>query len=355
MTELARPGGRQAAAPSEPDRAAAARDRLPEAAADRGPRRARLPLRSRGPARPGRSRGSRRTDRATPYLLLAPAALILGLVLGYPLVRLVLLSFQDYGLRALFTGQAPWNGFANYEHVFTGGEFGPVLLRTLVFCAALVLGTLLIGMLVALLLGALGRRMRAAVTLSLICAWAVPSVAATLVWQWLFEPGYGVVNWLLTQLGIFGDLTQHEWFSSSFSAFCVIWLLVVWQSVPFVALTLRAGLSQIPRAYYETAAISGAGAWTSFRLVTLQFLRPILLLVTILSVIWDFNVFNQIWILTQGGPMGGTTTLGVWSFTQAFSTEAYGQGAAIAVVTVVLLLVLTVYYVRRLVRAGEQW
>ena len=343
MTELVRSGAAAAAAaPTAPDRGAGAE-------VDGGPRRARLPRRIRG------SRRSRQGDRATPYLLLAPAALVLGLVLGYPLVRLVLLSFQDYGLRALFTGQAPWDGFADYEHVFTGGEFGAVLLRTLVFCAALVLGTLLIGLLVALMLGALGRRMRAAVTFSMICAWAMPSVAATLVWQWLFQPGYGVVNWLLSRLGIFGDLSQHEWFASSFSAFCIIWLLVVWQSVPFVALTLRAGLSQIPRSYYETAAISGAGAWTSFRVVTLQFLRPILLLVTILSVIWDFNVFNQIWILTQGGPQDGTTTLGVWSFTQAFSSESYGQGAAIAVVTVLMLLVLTVYYVRRLVRAGEQW
>ena len=328
----------------------AAPDAHPDgAAADRGPRGLRVFGRSRRPRR------VRSGDRIAPYALLAPAALVLGLVLGYPLVRLVLISFQDYGLRALFTGQAPWTGFADYEHVFTGGEFGPVLLRTLVFCTALVLGTLLIGMLVALLLGALGSRLRTAVTFSLICAWAMPSVAATLVWQWLFQPGYGVVNWLLTELGIFGNLTQHAWFASSFSAFCVIWLLVVWQSVPFVALTLRAGLSQIPRSYYETAAISGAGAWTSFRVVTLQFLRPILLLVTILSVVWDFNVFNQIWILTQGGPQDGTTTLGVWSFTQAFSSESYGQGAAIAVVTVLMLLVLTAYYVRRLVRAGEQW
>ena len=345
MTELVRSGAAAAAAPTAPDPGVGAE-------VDGGTRRARLPRRIRSSRRSGRSRHG---DRATPYLLLAPAALVLGLVLGYPLVRLVLLSFQDYGLRALFTGQAPWDGFANYERVFTGGEFGAVLLRTLVFCAALVLGTLVIGLLVALMLGALGPRMRAAVTFSMICAWAMPSVAATLVWQWLFQPGYGVVNWLLSRLGIFGDLSQHEWFASSFSAFCIIWLLVVWQSVPFVALTLRAGLSQIPRSYYETAAISGAGSWISFRVVTLQFLRPILLLVTILSVIWDFNVFNQIWILTQGGPQDGTTTLGVWSFTQAFSSESYGQGAAIAVVTVLMLLVLTAYYVRRLVRAGEQW
>ena len=340
MSDLIRAEG--PAAPLEPVRAAA-RDTRPAAAAGPGPRPRRTPRRSR------------RTGHTTPYILLAPASLVLALVLGYPLVRLILLSFQDYGLRAMFTGQATWDGLADYEHVFTGGQFLSVLTRTLAFCAALVAGTLLIGMLVALLLGALGPRMRWAVTFSMICAWAMPNVAATLVWQWLFQPGYGVVNYLLTQLRIFGDLSEHSWFTSPVSSFCVIWLLVVWQSVPFVALTLRAGLSQIPRSYYEAAALSGAGAWITFRVVTLQFLRPILLLVTILSVVWDFNVFNQIWILTQGGPDGGTTTLGVWSFTQAFSSQSYGQGAAIAVVTVAMLLVLTAYYVRRLVQAGEQF
>lgn len=306
--------------------------------------------RSADPARPSRRR---RPGAALPYLLLLPATAVLGLVLGYPLVRLVLISFQDYGLRALFTGVVPWTGWANYRAVLSDPELVPVLLRTAGFCAALVAGTLVIGMLVALMLGALGRRMRSAVTLCLIAAWAVPNVASTLVWQWLFQPVYGVVNWLLTQTGLFGDLTQHDWTTSATSAFVLVWLLVVWQSVPFVALTLHAGLSQIPRAYYEAAALDGAGPLTVFRVITLPFVRPILGLVGILSVIWDFNVFNQIWILTQGGPNQGTTTLGIWSFTTAFSSNSLGQGAAIAVVSVVLLFALTAVYVRRLVRSGE--
>jgi N,N'-diacetylchitobiose transport system permease protein len=306
-------------------------------------------------ADPGKAAGGRRRgNRALPYALLLPAALILALVLGYPLVRLLLISTQDYGLRSLFTGVTTWNGTANYSAIFSDDEFGAVLLRTIVFCVALVGGTLVIGLLVALMLGKLGTRMRTAVTLCLISAWAMPNVASTLVWQWLFQPGYGVVNWLLTSTHLVGDYSQHDWLAGPDSAFFVIWLLVVWQSVPFVALTLRAGLSQIPRSYYEAAALAGAGAWTSFRVVTLQFLRPILLLVTILSVIWDFNVFNQIWILTQGGPGGGTTTLGIWSFIRAFSSQSFGQGAAIAVVSVAILLVLTTYYVRRLARSGEQ-
>ena len=314
------------------------------------PERTAAPTRAAAPHKP---RG-RCGERALPYALLAPAALVLGLVIGYPLVRLVMISMQDYGLRALFTGTSPWIGFANYTAIFDDGELVPVLVRTVAFCAALVTGTLVIGMLTTLMMRALGPRMRTAVTLTLIAAWAVPNVAATLIWQWLFQPTYGVVNWLLSAMRVFGDFREHNWLSHSLSAFAVVWLLVVWQSVPFVALTLYAGITQIPDDYYEAAALDGAGYWTRFRVITVPFLRPILLLVLIMSVIWDFNVFNQIWIMTKGGPVDGTTTLGIWSFTKAFAGQSYGQGAAIAVVSVALLLGLTVVYVRRLVRSGEE-
>ncbi|MGV9360063.1 carbohydrate ABC transporter permease [Amycolatopsis sp. NPDC003731] len=301
-----------------------------------------------------KARVRERTRRPSllPYGLLLPAAALLGLVLGYPLVRLVVISLQDYGLRSLFTGKTGFAGGDNYAAVLADPQLLPVLARTVGFCTALVLGTLVIASGVALLLQRLGRRMRTAVTLCLIAAWALPNVASTLVWQWLFQPGYGVVNWLLTRLG-FGDLTQHDWTTSPASAFALVWLLVVWQSVPFAALTLHAGLAQIPRSYYEAAALDGAGPWRVHRTITVPFLQPILGLVTILSVIWDFTVFNQIWILTQGGPAGGTTTLGIWTFTRAFSRNDFGQGAAIAVVSVALLVGLTAVYVRRLVRSGE--
>lgn len=296
----------------------------------------------------------RRQGRHLPYALLLPAAAVLALVLGYPLVRLVLISGQAYGLRALFTGRATWIGLGNYTAVLHDPALGAVLARTVVFCGALVAGTLTIGMAVALMLGVLGPRMRTTVTVCLIAAWAMPNVAATLIWQWLFQPTYGVVNWLLSRLRVFGDFSQHDWLAGGVSAFVLVWLLVVWQSVPFVALTLRAGLSQIPRSHYEAAALDGAGGWARFRVITLPFLRPILLLVTVLSVIWDFNVFNQIWILTSGGPGDATTTMGIWSFTKAFTSDSYGQGAAIAVASVALLMTLTAYYVRRLARSGEQ-
>ncbi|WP_439379207.1 carbohydrate ABC transporter permease [Amycolatopsis lexingtonensis] len=305
------------------------------------------------PHAPERPVAPRRRRSLLPYGLLLPAAALLGLVLGYPLLRLVVISLQEYGLRSLFTGTTGFAGWDNYAEVLGDGQLLPVLARSVGFCAALVLGTLVIGFAVALMLRRLGRGMRTAVTMCLIAAWALPNVASTLVWQWLFQPGYGVVNWLLTQVG-FGDLTQHDWTTSPASAFTLVWLLVVWQSVPFVALTLYAGLSQIPQSYYEAAALDGAGPWRAHRTITFPFLQPIFGLVTILSIIWDFTVFNQIWILTQGGPDGGTTTLGIWTFTRAFSRNDFGQGAAIAVVSVALLVGLTAVYVRRLVRSGEE-
>jgi len=294
-----------------------------------------------------------RQPRAIPYTLLAPAAVVLAVVVGYPLVRLVLISFHDYGLRSLFTGVSPWAGFANYTAVFHSADLVPMLVRTALFCLALAAATLVIGMSCALMMKSLGKRMRSLMVFSLITAWAMPNIAATLLWTWLFQPTYGVVNWLLTQTHLFGDLRQHDWTASAVSGLFMVWLLVVWQSVPFVAVTLYAGVSQVPAEYYEAAELDGAGYFRRFRVVTVPFLRPVLLLVAMMSVIWDFNVFNQIWLLTAGGPHGGTSTLVVWAFTKAFASQSYGQGAAIAVLSTALLTVMMWYYVRRMVHAGE--
>ncbi|MEY9861148.1 N,N'-diacetylchitobiose transport system permease protein [Catenulispora sp. GAS73] len=307
------------------------------------------------PADPGAvPRPRRRRRQLQPYVLLVPAVVLLGAVVGYPLVRLGVISTQGFGLRTLITGRATSVGGANYTAILHDSQLASVLVRTVVFAATLVAGTVVVGFGAALMLVAVGRRLRVAMMLALLGAWAMPTVASTLVWQWLFQPTYGVVNWLLTQLYVFGDLRQHDFLAGTTSGFVVVWLLVVWISVPFVALTLYAGLSQIPGDYYEAAAIDGAGYLRRLRTVTLPFLRPVLLLVTVLSVIWDFNVFNQIWILTKGGPDGATTTIAIWSFTKAFASQSYGQGAAIAVFSVVLLAVLVGWWVRRLVLSGEE-
>ncbi|WP_083972388.1 carbohydrate ABC transporter permease [Actinoplanes awajinensis] len=306
------------------------------------------------PAVPPRPRpGSRRRRNLAPLWLLSPAGLVLAVVTLAPIGFLLFTSFTDYNQRTLFTGAYSYVGVEQYRDLLADPTFWASLLRTVLFTTAMVAGSVLIGMGVSHLLVRLGRWWRYTVTVVLIVAWAVPNVASSLVWNWLFQPGYGVVNWALDQVGIFGDTTDLNWAQDPARAYASIWLLIVWQAVPFIALTLNAAESQVPTEYQEAARLDGATELAVYRLVTLQHLRPTLLLVTILSVIWDYNVFNQIWLISRGGPGDATATLGVFTYKTAFVGFHIGQGAAISVVTTLLLLALTAVYIRNLLRSGE--
>lgn len=300
---------------------------------------------------PGRSRGGR--VAVAPLLLLSPAGLVLIAVTVAPIAFLVWTSFTDYDQRTLFTGAYSIVGVRQYTTLLTDSAFWASVLRTVVFTAAMVAGSLVIGMGVSHLLTRLGRWWRYVTSVVLILAWAMPNVASSLVWVWLFQPGYGVVNWLLAQLRVLGDTTNLDWANSTWLAYTSIWMLIVWQAVPFIALTLHAAETQVPPEVQESARLDGAGEWRIYRSLTLVFLRPTLLLVTILSLIWDFNVFNQIWLVSRGGPGDSTSTLGVFTYKEAFIGFRIGQGAAVSVVTTVLLLALTAVYVRNLLRSGE--
>ncbi|MEU8660513.1 carbohydrate ABC transporter permease [Actinoplanes philippinensis] len=267
-----------------------------------------------------------------------------------PIGFLVYTSFTDYGQRALFTGAYGFVGADQYTTLLRNPAFWASLARTVVFTAAMVAGSVLLGMGVSHLLTRLGRAWRHTVTVVLIVAWAMPNVASSLVWNWLFQPGYGVVNWML---GVFVDTAGLNWAQDPVLAYVVIWLLIVWQAVPFIALTLNAAETQVPHEHKEAARLDGASEITVYRIVTLRFLRPTLLLVTILSVIWDYNVFNQIWLISRGGPDDATATLGVFTYKTAFVGFKIGNGAAISVVTTLLLLALTAVYIRNLLKAGE--
>ncbi|SFR82774.1 N,N'-diacetylchitobiose transport system permease protein [Agromyces sp. CF514] len=299
-------------------------------------------------------RGSRRRPTKAPLWLLSPAGLVMAVVTLTPIVLLVLISFTDYDQRSLFTGEFSFVGAAQYGAIFTDPDFWWSLVRTIGFTLAMVLGSVVIGMGVAQLMTRLGTVMRYVVTVVLICAWAMPNVASSLVWNWLFQPGYGVVNWLVTQLGVFGDLTDVAWSRHPVLAAVSIWALIVWQAVPFIALTLYAAQVQVPPEYFEAARLDGASEWTIYRSITLVFLRPTLGLITILSIIWDYNVFNQIWLISQGGPDDLTTTLGIFTYKTAFVGFDLGGGAAVSVVTTLILLGLTALYIRNLVRSGEE-
>ncbi|WP_308493128.1 carbohydrate ABC transporter permease [Microbacterium terrisoli] len=303
--------------------------------------------------RPRPPRHFSRQARFAPLWLLSPAGIVILALIVAPIVFLVYTSFTDYNQRTLFTGEYHGVGFQQYVDIFTDQQFWSSTILTLGFTAALVVGSLVIGLGVAQLMVQVGPVMRYVVTIVLIFAWGMPNVASAQVWNWLFQPGYGVVNWMITQLGVFGDQTSLSWTNNTWLGLFNIWMLVVWQAVPFIALTTYAAQTQIDTALVEAARIDGAGEWRIYFSVVLNYLKPTLLLIAVLSIIWDFNVFNQIWLTTQGGPNNTTATLGIWSYLTAFNAFRIGTGSAIAVVTTFMLMIISGFYIRSLLRSGE--
>lgn len=291
--------------------------------------------------------------RYTPYLLILPTVVVLAGVQGYPLGKLLALSVQDFTPRTLYTGEpAAFAGLANYVVIFGDPFFWQVVLRTVLFTVVNVALTMLLATGVALLMRRVATWCRTLIFAALICVWAMPQIVSTMVFRWLVDTDFGVVNWLLSTLpGV--DFTRHNWFVDPVQGFAVITAIVVWGAVPFVAIMLYAGLTQVPRELEEAATVDGASPWQVFRGVTYPVLRPIYTITTTLSVIWDFQVFNQVWVARGSAPEPGYFLLGIYSFTKSFGVREYSLGAAIAVVTVLMLLVFTVFYIRQSLRYGE--
>ncbi|WP_225830499.1 carbohydrate ABC transporter permease [Streptomyces sp. NK08204] len=313
-------------------------------------RKTRVPASGRGEDAVSRASAGRRP--AAPYLLLLPALLATLILLGWPLVKNGMLSLQNLNPRQLIQHLTEWNGVDNYKEVLTGSDFWKVVERSVFFTAANVVLIMLLGTLTGLLLARLGKKMRLLLLLGLVLAWAMPVIAATTVYQWLFAQRFGVVNWALDRLG-WHSMADHNWLATQFSTFSVITLLIVWQSIPFVAINLYAATTTIPRELYEAASLDGAGAWKSFTSVTLPFLRPFLYATTFLEVIWVFKAFPQVFALNEGGPDRLTETLPVYAYVEGVGNQHFGVGAAISFLTILVLLVITSYYLRMVLKQEE--
>ncbi|MET8033039.1 sugar ABC transporter permease [Streptomyces sp. NPDC005345] len=290
---------------------------------------------------------------ATPWALLAPCLLILALVLGYPLVRLVTLSFQKFGQSQLWGFQpAESVGFDNFSTVLGDSEFWAVVVRTIIFAGGSVIFTMVAGMLIALLLQRVSGWVKTLINIVLVASWGMPIIVATTVFKWLFDSDYGIFNALLSELpGV--DMIGHNWFASGPQGLAVIMLLVVWGAVPFVVITLSAGLTQVPAELEEAARLDGAGSWGVFRYVTLPILKPIIVMLTTLSVIWDMGVFPQVFVMRGGHPEAEFQLLTTYSYDRAFVVNDYAQGSAIALLTVLLLLGVVAVYMRQMLKIGE--
>ncbi len=276
----------------------------------------------RAPHRPVAARRRRIATRLLPYWLLAPATVVLVLVLGYPLIRLVLMSVQTFGLKQQFGAPPDFAGLDNYRRVLTDHQFWVVLARTVGFCAETVVLTMTIAMLIALLIQRVGRMLRLLLLTSLLLVWAMPPLSSTVVWLWMFDTQFGVFNWLLTTVGA-GDFSGHSWLSNPLSFFLVATFVVVWMGIPFVTFTLYAGLTQVPADLIEAAQLDGANGWQRFRHVVVPVLKPILLILTALSVLWNFRVFTQIYVLqAAGGISRDTNVLGIYTYRISFGERA---------------------------------
>ncbi len=302
--------------------------------------------RSAGPSRrPGRG-------KMLPYLLMSPALLAIAALLGFPAVLVLITSFQKLDLGELVTGRTVWVGFDNFRTVLSDPGFWTDTVHTIVFTAGCVLATMVVGLLVALLLTKLGKVVRIFLQLALVLAWAMPILAATTVFQWMFDAHYGILNKTLVKLGLTG-FTNHSWFNSGFSTLVIIGILIVWQATPFVAFTVYAGLVSIPGEIYEASSLDGASAWQTFRSVSWPGVRPILALTAFLQVLWDFKVFTQVWAIKEGGPDGGSTTLPVLQYLDGIADNHFGTAAAVSVLMIIIIVVITALYIRMLIRSQE--
>jgi N,N'-diacetylchitobiose transport system permease protein len=195
------------------------------------------------------------------------------------------------------------------------------------------------------------------VSTAALLAWATPPLSASVLFFWLFAPDGGLVDWTLARMPhwLVGstDWSQYNWATTSaLPAYTVIALLVIWQAFPFIAVTVLAGLKTIPDELTEAARVDGASPWQVYWRVTFPLLRPIYLVLLLLSVIWDFNIFTQSYIIA--GPSNfNEYNLGLYMYDKAFTfPPSYGLGGALALVLAVILMIVTVGYVRASVRQG---
>jgi multiple sugar transport system permease protein len=305
--------------------------------------------------RPGRApaaatRGTRsrrrlalRRDRLTYWAFLSPALVYLVAFFAYPVVRNVLISFQDYSVTSLYTGQAPFAGLANYRAIFDSGLFSGIVVTTVIFTVCSMAGQFVIGLGLAVFFS---RRfpLNGVIRALLLLPWLLPMVASTTVWRWLLDQDSGALNRTLAALHITSGTTP--WLASPHLALVSVILVNIWVGIPFNMVILYGGLKEIPEELYEAAALDGTGPVSRFRYITWPLLRPVTGVVVVLGFVYTVKVIDIILVLTGGGPANGSLTLAVQSYKLSFENFAFGQGAAMSNVLIVVALIFAVIYLR---------
>ena len=274
-------------------------------------------------------------------LLIAPTVLVFCAVIVYPLISAIYL-----GLFSIYTPtmEGEWVGLDNYRRLLASGEFWRSLLNNLIWTVGTLALQLIFGILVALMLHR-NLVFRALARSLVLFPYFLSTVVAVLVWRWLFNDLYGVLNHLLMWAGIVE--MPIDWLGTMPNAMISLILVGAWKYFPFVVIAVLARLQSIPDELYEAASIDGAGAWARFLDVTLPQLRDVLIVVVLLRTIWDFKEFDLIYLLTGGGPIIGTQTLPLMVYKEAFALNQMGGASAVAVLMMLIMLLFMSLYLAR--------
>jgi multiple sugar transport system permease protein len=293
--------------------------------------------------RSGWIRRSRARHSILKFGFIAPVIAYVLLFYAYPLVRNLVVSFQNYSTASLYSGRAPFIGFSNYATVFHNYQFSGALKNTVIFTIGSLVFQFGLGLALAVFFS---RRfpLNSVLRSLLLLPWLLPLVVSGSVWRWMFGSTNGIIDQVLTALHIVH--TPVPWLTSPGWALVAVIITNIWVGIPFNMVILYGGLQAIPDSLYEAAALDGARAWNRFRYISLPLLRPVSLVVLTLGLVYTLKVFDVIYLVTMGGPGNSTQTLSIFDYNLSFQNFAFGQGAALGNVLILIALVFAVFYLR---------
>jgi multiple sugar transport system permease protein len=278
-----------------------------------------------------------------PYGYLSPTVLLILVLMVIPIVMVVSYSFRD---NVIVEKNPVFAGFANYTKVLTDPNFLVALKNTFIFITLSTIAHLVLGLAFAMMLNTplLSGVTKAIFRIVYILPWLFTIAVIAVIWRLMLDPS-GVVNYILTTVGVARQ--GVNWLASVNTALWALTFINVWSGYPFFMISLLAGLQGISSDLYEAAAVDGANAFQQFRNVTIPQLRPVLISMAVLDLIWTSQQFALIWMTTGGGPLNATEMLSTYTYKQAFSSYEFATASASAVIVLLLTMLLAVFYVRQ--------
>jgi multiple sugar transport system permease protein len=281
------------------------------------------------------------TQRIYPYLSILPVALVIVLFAIYPIIHAVRMSFFQYLLTK--PNQHPFVGLDNYIDVVSSYYFKNSIQITGIYTVACVVGVIIYGLGVALLMNS-KIRLSTPLKIVILLPWALPAVVSGLLWKWILNADFGILNGMLYAVGLIDSYIPF--LADPTLAKASLIMAFIWKEGPLVAIFFLAGLQLIPAELYEAARIDGGGGWRIFRFVTLPLLRPILLIVVVYETMTAILTFDTIYVMTGGGPANSTALISWFAYAEIFKALNLGHGVALAIIIALITLVLIILYLR---------